>query len=55
MNNQRKFKVIVRNSANKIEAMHCFDSYENALICLSEFIKYRYSHFHKISLEAIQC
>jgi hypothetical protein len=50
---KRKYKVIVRNSSNKIEAMHTFESFENAIICFGEFHK-RYSHYYKIIIEAIQ-
>ena len=53
MEANRKYKVIVKNSANKIEAMHTFDLYENAIICFQEFHK-RYSHYYKIIIEAIQ-
>jgi hypothetical protein len=51
--NKRIFKVIVKNSANKIEEMHTFSIIENALICFQEFQK-RFSHYHKIIIEAIQ-
>ena len=54
MDEKRKFKVVVRNSANKIEAMHTFDNFDNTLKCFVEFIRIRYSHYHKISIEAIQ-
>lgn len=49
---KRKFKVIVKNSANEIEVMHAFDNIENAITCFNEF-QTRYSYFHKISIEAI--
>jgi len=51
--NKRIYKVIVKNSQNKIEEMHTFTMLDNALICFSEF-QYRFSHYHKISIEAIQ-
>jgi hypothetical protein len=50
---KRKYRVIVRNSSNKIEAMHTFENYTNAVTCFNEFINTRYSHFQKISVEAI--
>jgi hypothetical protein len=49
---ERKYKVIVKNSANQIEVCHIFESFENAVICFNEF-KQRYSFFYKITIEAI--
>lgn len=54
MEEKRKFKVVVRNSANKIEAMHTFDNFDTSLVCFVEFIRNRYSYYHKISIEAIK-
>jgi hypothetical protein len=51
--NKRIYKVIVKNSQNKIEEMHTFTLLDNALICFGEF-QYRFSHYHKILIEAIQ-
>jgi hypothetical protein len=51
---KRKYRVVVRNSSNKIEAMHTFDNYANAVECFYQFINVRYSHYHKITIEAIQ-
>jgi hypothetical protein len=53
METNRKYKVIVKNSANEIEAMHTFDLYENALICFKEFHS-RYSFYYKITIESIR-
>jgi hypothetical protein len=55
MNTQsrRIYKVIVKNSQNKIEEMHTFTLLDNAIICFSEF-QYRFSHYYKIVIEAIQ-
>lgn len=50
---KRIYKVIVKNSSNKIEEMHTFTLMENAIICFQEFHK-RFSHYHKILIEAIQ-
>lgn len=33
--------------------MHTFDSFDNALTCFIEFQRNKYSHFDKISIEAI--
>jgi hypothetical protein len=51
--NKRIYKVIVKNSQNKIEEMHTFTMLDNALICFSEF-HYRFAHYYKISIESIQ-
>jgi hypothetical protein len=51
---KRKYRVVVRNSSNKIEAMHTFDNYANAVECFYQFINERYSHYNKITIEAIQ-
>jgi hypothetical protein len=48
----RKYKVIVKNSENKIEVCHLFENIDNAIICFLEFQK-RYSFYNKISIEAI--
>jgi hypothetical protein len=48
---ERKYKVIVRNSANEIEVCHLFESLENAMSCFQQFIQ-RYSYYHKITIEA---
>jgi len=50
---KRKYKVIVRNSSNKIEAMHTFESFEKTMLCFWEF-HIKYSHYYKIIIEAIQ-
>lgn len=50
---KRKYRVIVKNSSNKIEVCHLFENIENAIIAFKEF-QSRYSHYHKITIEAIQ-
>jgi hypothetical protein len=49
----RTYKVVVKDSANKTQALHSFESLENALICFNEFLK-RYSHYQSITIKAIQ-
>lgn len=49
---KRKYKVIVANRSNEVEAMHTFELFENAIVCFEEFHK-RYSQYHKIIIEAI--
>jgi len=49
---ERNYRVIVRNSQNKIEVCYLFTVEEEALICFREFLK-RYSHYHKIVIEAV--
>lgn len=51
---KRKYRVVVRNLSNKIEAMHTFENYANAVECFYQFINVRYSHYYKITIEAIQ-
>ena len=53
MESKRKYKVIVRNSENKIQEMHSFELLENAIGCFLEFHR-RFSYYHKIIIEAIQ-
>jgi hypothetical protein len=51
---KRKYRVEVRYSSNKIEAMHTFDNYANAVECFYQFISVKYSHYYKITIEAYQ-
>jgi hypothetical protein len=50
---KRKYKVIVRNSSNKIQDMQTFETLEKAMLCFWQF-NIKYSHYHKIIIEAIQ-
>jgi len=51
--NKRKYKVIIKDSENKIQEMHSFELLENAIGCFLEFQR-RYSYYHKIIIEAIK-
>lgn len=49
----RTYTVVVKDSANKTQALHSFDSLENALNCFKQFLQ-RYSHYQSITIKAIQ-
>lgn len=53
MESKRKYKVIIKDSENKIQEMHSFELLENAIGCFLEFQR-RYSYYHKIIIEAIK-
>ena len=50
---ERIYRVIVKNTHKKIVVCHLFESHENAMVCYTEFL-HRYSHYYRIIIEATQ-